>query len=119
MTSEEVRHRMYMLFQCRNGWHCQSLEQDLKTPLPRKLHFKSSEKVIELVARGGGLGNLESKQMLDQANEMGRGGVSRVSLQSSMQNCCTTDDDVGGKFRDHARFSTHGIAKSGNVFSLA
>jgi hypothetical protein len=25
--------------------------------------------------RGGGLGNLESKQMLDQTIEMGRGGV--------------------------------------------
>ena len=72
---QDVRHRVYMSFQCRYGWHCQFLEQDLKTPLPRKLHFKSAEKVIELVARGGGLGNLESKQMLDQAIEMGRGGV--------------------------------------------
>ena len=75
MTSQEVRHRVYMSFQCRYGWHCQFLEQDLKTPLPRKVHFKSAEKVIELVVRGGGLGNLESKQMLDQAIEMGRGGV--------------------------------------------
>ena len=75
MTSLAVRHRVYLSFQCRNGWHCQFLEQDLRTPLPRKLHFKSAEKVIELVARGGGLGNLESKQMLDQAIEMGRGGV--------------------------------------------
>ena len=75
MTSLTVRHRVYMSFQSRYGWHCQFLEQDLKTPLPRKLHFKSADKVIELVARGGGLGNLESKQMLDQAIEMGRGGV--------------------------------------------
>jgi hypothetical protein len=75
MTSLAVRHRVYMSFQSRYGWHCQFLEQDLKTPLPRKLHFKSAEKVIELVARGGGQGNLESKQMLDQAIEMGRGGV--------------------------------------------
>jgi hypothetical protein len=75
MASQEVRHRVYLSFQCRYGWHCQFLEQDLRTPLPRKLHFKSAEKVIELVARGGGLGNLESKQMLDQAIEMGRGGV--------------------------------------------
>ena len=65
MTSQDRRHRVYMSFQCRYGWHCQFLEDDLKTPLPRKLHFKSAEKLIELVARGGGLGNLESKQMLD------------------------------------------------------
>ena len=75
MTSQYPRHRVYMSFQFRYGWHCQFLEQDLKTPLPRKLHFKSAEKVIELVVRGGGLGNLESKQMLDRALEMGRGGV--------------------------------------------
>ncbi len=75
MTSQYPRQRVYMSFQFRYGWHCQFLEQDLKMPLPRKLHFKSAEKVIELVARGGGLGNLESKQMLDRALEMGRGGV--------------------------------------------
>ena len=46
----------------------------MKTPLPRRLHFKSAEKIVELVTRGG-LGNLESKQTLDQAIETGRGGV--------------------------------------------
>ena len=73
--AQDERHRVYMSFMDRQGWQVQFLEADLKTPLPRKLHFKSAEKVIELVARGGGLGNLESKQMLDQAIEMGRGGV--------------------------------------------
>jgi hypothetical protein len=75
MTSQDPRHRVYMSFQCRYGWHCQFLEQDLKTPLPRKLHFTSPDKVIELVERGGGLSNLESRQALDQAIEIGRGGV--------------------------------------------
>ncbi len=64
-----------MTFQCRYGWHCQFLEEDLKTPLPRKLHFASPEKVIEIVQRGGGLCSLESRQALDQAIEIGRGGV--------------------------------------------
>jgi hypothetical protein len=62
-------------FQCRNGWHCQFLEADLKTALPRKLHFKSADKVIELVERGGGLTDQESRLMLDQAIVTGRGGV--------------------------------------------
>jgi hypothetical protein len=75
MISEEVRHRVYLSFQCRYGWHCQFLEQDLKTPLPRKLHFASPDKVVELVERGGGLSNLESRQALDQAIGIGRGGV--------------------------------------------
>jgi len=62
-------------FQCRNGWHCQFLEADLKTALPRKLHFSSRDKIIELVRRGAGLTNQESRMMLNQAIATGRGGV--------------------------------------------
>ena len=42
-----------MVAKCRNGWDCQVLEVDLKTSLPRKLHFTSSNMVIELVERAG------------------------------------------------------------------
>ena len=75
MPPQDDRHRVYMYFQYRNGWQCQFLEQDLKTPLPRKLHFTSSEKVIELVERGGGITDQESRLMLDQAIATGRGCV--------------------------------------------
>ena len=64
-----------MSFQDRNGWHCQFLKRDLKTALPRKLHFKSSDKVFELVERGGGITDQESQLMLNQAIVTGRGGV--------------------------------------------
>jgi hypothetical protein len=64
-----------MSFQCRDGWQCQFLELDLKTALPRKLHFASSDKVVELVERGGGLAEQESRLMLNQAIATGRGGV--------------------------------------------
>jgi hypothetical protein len=47
----------------------------LKTPLPKKLHFASSDKVIELVQRGGGLTDQESRLMLNQPIVTGRGGV--------------------------------------------
>ena len=57
------------------GWHCQFLEADLKTPLPRKLHFTSSDKIIELVERAGGFKDQESRLMLNQGISMGRGGV--------------------------------------------
>ena len=59
MAGEEIRHRVYMSFQCRSGWHCQFIEEDLQTPLPKKLCFASPDKVVELVERGGGLSNLE------------------------------------------------------------
>jgi hypothetical protein len=69
------RHRIYMFFMLRGQWYCQFLEEDLQTPLPRKLRFASSDKVVELVERGGGLSNLESRQALEQAIAIGRGGV--------------------------------------------
>jgi len=69
------RHRVYMYFQERNGWQCQFLEKHLNTALPSKLHFTSSEKVMELVERGGGINDQESRLMLDQAIATGRGGV--------------------------------------------
>ena len=69
------RHRVYMSFQDRHGWQCQFLEADLQTPLSRHLHFTSSDKIIELAERGGGLLDQESRLMLDQRIAMGRGGV--------------------------------------------
>jgi hypothetical protein len=66
---------VYLFFQCRNGWHCQFLEADLKTALPRKLHFASPDKVVELVERGGGFPDQESRLMVNQGIEVGRGGV--------------------------------------------
>jgi hypothetical protein len=64
-----------MSFQLRDGWQCQFLEQDLKTPLPRKLRFKSHEKVREIAERGVCNLNLEARQSLDHGIEIGRGGV--------------------------------------------
>ena len=39
----------------RQGWHCQFLEEDLKTALPRKLTFATPDKIMELVERTGAL----------------------------------------------------------------
>jgi hypothetical protein len=62
--------------ECRNGWLFQFLEQDLKTALPRKLHLASPNMIVELVERDGGLSNLESWQMLEQAIATGPMGHS-------------------------------------------
>jgi len=67
---------VYMSFQFHRGrWRCQFLEKDLQTPLPRTLNLTTSEEVIALADRGGGLSNLESQQALDLAIATGRGGV--------------------------------------------
>ncbi len=64
--------RVYLLFQCRNGWHCQFLEVDLKTSLPGKLHFASSQKIIELVEHAWGFTDQDARSMVNQGIEMGR-----------------------------------------------
>jgi hypothetical protein len=64
-----------MYFQSRGGWHVQFLEVDLKTPLPRQFTFQHADKLRELARRGEALGTLEQKQALEDAIEMGRGGL--------------------------------------------
>jgi hypothetical protein len=75
MDSPNGPHRVYMSFQDRHGWQVQFLEQDLKTPLPKKLHFALADKLIALVEHGGGFKDQEARMMLDQGIAMGRGGV--------------------------------------------
>ncbi|KAA6463434.1 hypothetical protein DYQ86_08670 [Acidobacteria bacterium AB60] len=58
-----------------DGWCCQFLEEDLKTPLPKALRFRSQQKVRELAERGGCALTLETLQALNHGLETGRGGV--------------------------------------------
>ncbi len=64
-----------MYFMLHRGWHCQFLEADLKTPLPRKLTFADPAKVVEMAERCGALRDLAAKQALDYAIQMGRDSV--------------------------------------------
>jgi hypothetical protein len=73
--AERKRHRVYMFFMLRDGWRCSFLEEDLQTALPRRLNFKSHEKIREMTERGGCNMNLEARQALDHGIEIGRGGV--------------------------------------------
>jgi hypothetical protein len=64
-----------MSYMLTNGWYCQFLEEDLKTPLPRKVTLDDPKKLMEMAERGGGLPNLEASQMLRLGIEVGRGGL--------------------------------------------
>jgi hypothetical protein len=68
-------HCVYMTFMDRYGWHCQFLEADLQTPLPRKLTFVTSDKIIELVERAGGFKDSAERQGFDNDIAIGHGGV--------------------------------------------
>jgi hypothetical protein len=72
---DRPRHQVYLYFVRRDGWYCQFLEPDLKTPLPKKVTFAHADKIRELARRGEALGTLEAKQALEHAIEMGRGGI--------------------------------------------
>ncbi len=54
---------------------CQFLEEDLKTPLARRLYFKGPEKIRIIVEKVGNFADLQERQALDYGLEMGRGGV--------------------------------------------
>ena len=68
-------HRVYMSFQTQSGWHCQFLEEDLKTPIPVQLNLVRQEKLFEIAERGGYRLNLEGRQAMLRSIDMGRGGI--------------------------------------------
>jgi len=68
-------HRIYMYYMLREGWVCQFLEEDLKTALPHRLHFKDAEKIRRIVDMVGNFANLQDRQALDYGLNIGRGGV--------------------------------------------
>jgi hypothetical protein len=69
------RHKIYMHFMLTGGWFCQFLEQDLKTPLPRKLIFAGPEKIREIYDRFGIDKKLEDRSALEYGIDIGRGSV--------------------------------------------
>lgn len=68
-------HRVYMYYMLRNSWMCQFLEEDLKTPLRRRLHFRDPEKIRTIVDKVGNFANLQDREALDHGLSIGRGGV--------------------------------------------
>jgi hypothetical protein len=64
-----------MRFMLREGWYCQFLEKDLKTPLPRKVVLQDAKDVLQLAIRGGSRMDTEKRKAFDYAIGMGRGGV--------------------------------------------
>jgi uncharacterized protein (UPF0262 family) len=64
-----------MSFQTQHGWRCQFLEEDLKTPIRVSLKLVRQERLFEIAERGGYRLNLEGRQAMQRAIDMGRGGI--------------------------------------------
>jgi hypothetical protein len=59
----------------RKCWLCQFLEDDLKTPLSRKVMFEDDRKIWEMAKRGGFTLNISGRQELEGAIRRKRGGI--------------------------------------------
>ena len=70
-----TRKRVYMHFMFRKGWHCQFLEEDMKTQLPHTLTFADDRKIWEMAKRGGFTLNIAGRQELEAALSKGVGGI--------------------------------------------
>lgn len=68
-------HRVYMHFQTQSGWQCRFLEEDLKTSIPVRLNLIREKRLFEIAERGGYRLNLEGRQAIQRAIDMGRGGI--------------------------------------------
>jgi hypothetical protein len=75
LEANAPRKRIYMHFVLREAWFCQFLEEDLKTPLPKKITLKDSAKLFEIAERGGYKLTLENKRAIENAITMGRGSI--------------------------------------------
>jgi hypothetical protein len=64
-----------MYFMQRDGWHCQFLEPDLKTPLRRTLRFRDPDKIRDMHEHFGEERQLAHKQALEYGIESGRGSI--------------------------------------------
>jgi hypothetical protein len=69
------KRRIYMYFFLREGWYCQFLEEDLKTPLPKTTTVETPAKLAEIASRGGYVMNEEGRKAFEHAVQNGRGGI--------------------------------------------
>ena len=66
---------VYMHFLFRKEWVCQFLNEDLRTPLPRQVHFTDEKKIWKMAKRGGFTLNITGRQELQEKIRKGGGGI--------------------------------------------
>lgn len=65
--------RVYIRFEWLAGWRVSFLDGD--KVLPRSLIFASADKLFEICERGGGLRDLATRQALEHAIRLRKGGM--------------------------------------------
>ena len=59
----------------KEGWRVTFLDADCKTPLPKRLTFASSDKIVQLAKNGGADFTSASRCDLENGIQIGRGGM--------------------------------------------
>lgn len=76
VPDDRPNHRVLMQWDFYRGmWHVSFLEQDCRTPLPRKFKFQEPEKIRDLARKGEALRTSEDRMMFEQGIEKGRGAI--------------------------------------------
>ena len=63
---DQPTHKVLMTFFLCKGWNVSFLEEDCRTPLPKKCTYSTEEPIRELARRGGALVDPEAEERLDQ-----------------------------------------------------
>ena len=62
--------RVFLQFSFRQGWFCEFLEEDRKTPLPRTVTLADERKLFKLVKRGGFTLNISGRMFRSRSPEL-------------------------------------------------
>jgi len=79
----------------KDGWHCQFLDWDGKSTLPKRLHFRDAQKVYETARRGHGLLSESYRLALDEAIKIGRGSIALHLTNAQYQTLKRTNNETG------------------------
>src|SRR5271156_2300052 len=93
------RRRIYMFFQLREQWNCQFLEEDLKTPLRRRVSFPDPIQMLEFAQRGGCVLSPEDREGFEHGLSI---GPRRLMAQSHAGAICEAEIAMCGRYVRHS-----------------
>lgn len=68
------RHHVRMTFRRWDGWHCRFYTEHWR-PLPKRVTFRDEASIVETAQRGNGLIDCATRDALERAIKIGRGGI--------------------------------------------
>jgi len=111
-----------MSFMLRQGWHCQFLEEDLKTPLPRKVVLNDKQDLVSMAERDGCSFSLEARQAIGPDGNVGFQGLLGQEIEVDFVVAILKEDGLApvATLSDMVRKPrNHDTSKSSHVRTIA